>query len=404
VRPLAPDPALRAAANDSLRVYLMTMGQGDELYELFGHDAIWVHDPSKAIDTVYNWGVFDFNAPNFILNFVRGRNMYLMVGDPLDATINFYQQLNRQVWAQELNLTAAEKKSLVDFIHWNLRPENASYRYDEYLDNCSTRVRDAIDRATGGQIRPQLKAIKTNDTYRSHSLRLMQSMKLIVSGADLLLGRPTDVKLTADEASFLPVQLMNYLRNVKLDDGKRAMFKEQFVVNAASRPEEPTTVPRTWEWFAPVGLGLAALVLWIGGAFGNRRPRSAAFIIAFLCAVIGILGAIITLLVTWTAHGSARGNENFFMLNPLWLIIAGVAPAIILRPRDRRKSRGTIAIALALSCVAVLIHVFLLSRQSNWDAILLVLPVELAIGWILLPLSRAGTISANGVLSESPLP
>jgi hypothetical protein len=381
---LFPDPTLRAVVSDSLRIYLLTVGQGDEIYELFGHNAIWVHDPTRAIDTVYNWGVFDFNAPHFILNFVRGRNWYSMDADPLDATINFYQHFNRQIWAQELNLTTAEKKSLVDFIHWNLRPENARYRYDEYLDNCSTRVRDALDRATGGQIRPQLRAIQTTETYRSHSLRLMQGMKAIVSGVELLLARPTDVKLTADQASFLPVQLMKYVQDLTLDGGKRRLVKDAFVVNPAARADEPQTAPKLWTWFAPIGIALAAIVLWLGGAFGPARRRGAAFAMSFLAAVIGILGTIIAFLMTLSDHGSTHANENIFMLNPLWLVIAVVAPMVILHPRHRRNARGLIALALGLACVAPLSHLLLLSRQSNWDVILLILPVELAIGWILL--------------------
>jgi hypothetical protein len=395
--PLA-NPIMRAVASDSLKIFLMTIGQGDEVYELFGHNALWVHDPAQPIDTVYNWGVFDFNAPHFIYNYVRGRNMYTMAADPLGATLGFYQSLNREVWAQELNLTIAEKKSLVDFIHWNLRPENARYLYDEYLDNCSTRVRDAIDRATGGQVRPQLKAIKTTETYRDHSLRLMQRMRAIVSGVDLLLARPTDVKLSADETSFLPVQLMNHLRSVRLDGGKRPLYKDEFVVNEAARPAEPTQVPRLWLWFLPISIALFILVMWLGVSLGaGRLRRTAAFTLSFLAAVLGILGTIITILVTLSDHSAAHGNENFFMLNPFWLFIAVVTPMIILRPRPRRVARRVIAIALGLACVALLSHLVGLSHQSNWDVILPILPVELAIGWVLLSAARTPAPSASAL-------
>ena len=383
-RPVVPDPTLAAITSDSLRIYLVTMGQGDEVYEVFGHDAIWVHDPSKAIDTVYNWGVFSFDQPNFVLRFLHGDMRYMMLGEPLDATIGFYKSLNRDMWAQQLNLTDAEKKTLIDFLHWNERPENSSYRYDYYLDNCSTRVRDAIDRATGGQIRPQLKAIETDETYRSHSLRLMQGMKAMVSGVELLLGRPTDTRLSADETSFLPVQLMKHLRGMKLDGGKRPLFTEEFVVNASTRPREPENVPRLWLWFAPVSIALTALVLWLErGLRAGKRRRGTAFVLTFLSAVLGILGLIITLLVTVTDHTAAHANENFFMLNPLWFVIALLAPMGMLRQRPRPRTMMLIRGAAAFACLAVLVHVVGLSRQANWDAIVLLLPVELAISWTL---------------------
>jgi hypothetical protein len=369
---------------DSLRIYLMTMGVGEDVYELFGHNALWVHDPTQPMDTVYNWGVFDFRTPGFIGRFMLGHMQYMMAGDPIDATIQFYRSLNRQVWVQELDLTDAEKKELVAFLHWNVRPENATYRYDYYRDNCSTRVRDAIDRVTGGQIRPQLKAIKTNETYRGHTLRLMQGDRALVSGVELLLGRPTDVKLSADETSFLPVELLKHLHAVKLDGGRRSLFKRGFVLNEATRPPEPTQVPRLWMAFGSLGIALAALVLWLGrGLREGRRRRVAAFTVSFLAAVLGILGTIITLLVTITDHVAAHSNENMFMLNPLWLVVAAMAPMMILRGAAKQWVVTLARLAAAIGCGALLIHLIGLSRQPNWDAIGLLLPIELAIAWVL---------------------
>src|ERR1041385_272799 len=248
--PLAGQQSTRATlpapTPDSLRLYLLTMDPGDDVYELFGHNAIWVHNPSQAIDSVYNWGVFSFDQPHFVLRFLRGKMEFYMVPDRFDLTLAEYRQRNRTVWAEELNLTPAEKKSLVDFMHWNMRPENSAYRYNYYLDNCSTRVRDALDRVTGGQIRAQLKRIPADETYREHSLRLMQGMHAMVSGVELLLGEPTDAKLSADEASFLPGQLRRYLLPLKLDGGTRPLFKSSFVVNQAVRDPEPSSPPRLW--------------------------------------------------------------------------------------------------------------------------------------------------------------
>jgi hypothetical protein len=396
--PTPPKPATRAVASDSPRIYLMTMGQGDQVYELFGHDALWVHDPTQAMDTVYNWGVFSFDQPHFVLRFLHGDMEYLMLGEPLDVTIAAYKILNRQVWVQELNLTDTERKALVTFLHWNARPENATYRYDYYRDNCSTRVRDAIDRVTGGQVRAQLKAIKTDETYRSHSLRLMQGNEPMVSGVELLLGRPTDVRLSADETSFLPVELLKHLRTVRLDGGKRPLFKEEFVLNEATRPPEPTRAPRLWIWFAPIGVLLTALVLWLSAhaeTIGRRRALAAT--IAILAAIFGILGSVIAALITLTDHVAAHGNENIFMLNPLWLVIAVLGPMVILRRRARTTAVMLVRVAAAAGCVAVLLHLVGLSRQPNWDAIALVLPVELTIAWVLVDASWAVTGRGSSV-------
>jgi hypothetical protein len=360
------------------------MGSGDEVWELFGHDAIWVHDPDDPRDMVYNWGVFDFRTPGFVPRFLRGDMRYTMGADPYDATIAFYRSINRQVWAQELNLTASERKALVTFLHWNMLSENAEYRYDYYRDNCSTRVRDAIDRVTGGQVRPQLRAIKTDETYRGLSLRQMQHMEPMVSGVELALGRRTDVELTADETSFLPVELMQHLRSVTLDRGTRRLIGQEFVINQADRASEPTNVPKLWKGFLAIGLAIAGLIVWLGESAspGRARLRVLASVVAAVAGLFGIIGLIITLLVTVTDHVAAHANENITMLNPLWLIIAVLAPMMILRQRARATTVRLVFAGAVLGFAAVLIHVVGLSRQPNWDVIGLILPVELAIAFV----------------------
>ena len=70
-----------------------------------------------------------------------------------NATLEEVQKGLESIRAQELNLTAAQVDSLRRFLAWNIQPENAEYAYDYYRDNCSTRIRDALDRVLGGAIR-----------------------------------------------------------------------------------------------------------------------------------------------------------------------------------------------------------------------------------------------------------
>jgi hypothetical protein len=387
----APDPMSAVVRSDSLRLYLVTMGQGDAVWELFGHNAIWVHDPAMSFDVIYNWGVFAFDEPGFIGRFLLGDMRYKMIGQYLEPTIAEYRKANRQVWAQELDLTQSEKRALIDYMRWHALPENATYRYDYYLDNCSTRVRDAIDRVVGGAVRSHLRSIPTDATYRSHSLRLMQGEKLLVSGVQVALGRPTDALLNADQASFLPVQLMQHLRGVRLDGGTRPLLGREFVLHAATRPPEPNVAPRLWKGFLPIGLGLAAAVLLL--AFGRRGAeptgsRKLATAIAIIAGFIGTIGTILAFLVTATDHVAAHWNENMFLFNPLWLALAIVAPLLIVRRRAGKPSRWLAVAAASLAVLGVLVHLVGLSRQPNWDVIALALPIELAIATVIVTASR----------------
>ena len=157
-QPPGPRVNVPPEPGSEVTVTLVTMGVGEQVWEQFGHNAIWFHvdrAPSLggAVDVLYNWGILDSSKPYFIPHFLQGRMLYSMGGYPLQQTLIEYTERDRAVWAQELDLTNAQKVALRDFIIWNSRPENAEYRYDYYLDNCSTRVRDALDRVLGGVIR-----------------------------------------------------------------------------------------------------------------------------------------------------------------------------------------------------------------------------------------------------------
>ena len=92
-----------------LRVYLLTMGPGERVWERFGHNAIWIRDPASQPDTAYNYGLFDFQQENFLLRFIRGQMWYWMAGFPAEAYVRTYVRDNRSVWVQELNLPPAAR-------------------------------------------------------------------------------------------------------------------------------------------------------------------------------------------------------------------------------------------------------------------------------------------------------
>src|SRR5665213_2406987 len=59
------------APGQNVSVSLLTAGDGDQIWELFGHTAIWIHDNTTGRDTIFNWGVFDSRKPHFILHFLK---------------------------------------------------------------------------------------------------------------------------------------------------------------------------------------------------------------------------------------------------------------------------------------------------------------------------------------------
>src|SRR6185437_12821667 len=137
--------AERLEPGSQFTVYLVTAGQGDAIWEKFGHTAIWIHDSVSGSDVAYNWGIFDFAQPGFIRRFLQGHMIYWMAPFNDPRMIRQYIAANRSLWVQRLHLSPTQRNTLHDFVAWNAREENKYYRYDYYRDNCSTRVRDVFD-------------------------------------------------------------------------------------------------------------------------------------------------------------------------------------------------------------------------------------------------------------------
>ncbi|HEX2167055.1 MAG TPA: DUF4105 domain-containing protein, partial [Longimicrobiales bacterium] len=248
-----------------LTVYLATMGQGDLVYEKFGHNAIWIQDALTGTTIAYNYGIFDMRQERFILRFVQGRMLYQMGVDDAQFQLSTYAAMNRTVTLQRLNLTPAQRHALREFLEWNWLPQNRDYLYDYFRDNCSTRVRDALDRVLGGQLSRELKGVPTGTTFASHSLRLTAASPATYTGLMIAFGLPANRHIDAWEESFIPMQFMEHLRAIDVpgpDGSTRPLVAEETVAFEADREPPPEVLPgRLWIYLAAGALLAAGLLL-----------------------------------------------------------------------------------------------------------------------------------------------
>jgi hypothetical protein len=371
-----------------LTVYLLTMGPGDQVWEKFGHNAIWIHDEAHHTDIAYHWGLFDFADKNFLPNFVKGRMRYSMGAFDFDDTINQYRLTNRTVWAQKLNLTADQKQRLQQFVLWNVRPENRFYRYDYFRDNCSTRVRDAIDRALGGVIKAQTQKPLSHSTYRFHTSRLTQDDWPVFTGTMMGLGEPTDRDISVYEEMFLPVRMKDRLKSVTVTTplGVQPLVLDEKVLVQATRPSEESTIHRGILNYLLISLLILSLgyFLW---AYGRRGLRTGLVLsLAALWSVVaGIAGVFLAGLWTVTDHIYSYRNENLFQLNPLSLVLAVLLIAFAVRMKRNPAavpSRGLMRWARIVAGLAVLgfaAQALPFLNQVNGDVIALTLPLHLGV-------------------------
>lgn len=393
-----------AAPGDELTVTLVTMGYGEEIWQNFGHNAIWIHDDSGAgSDIAYNYGMFDFDEPGFLGRFLRGEMMYWMGGFDMQRMLDVYIEENRTVWAQELNLTAAQKLQLRAFLEHNALPENRYYRYDYFRDNCSTRVRDALDEVLGGVLRATLGAQVGRRTYRSEALRLTSADIPINAGIDLGLGPATDVPLSAWDESFIPMRFRDHLRGITVDgpDGRVPLVASERVLYQANRDGPPAEPPARFVEFLVAGL-LGFIVFW---GLSRFAPGSVAagFTLAVLVAVwalvTGTLGVVLAALWALTDHTAAYRNANLLQTNPIALGLVVLGPLAILRGRGQRAALGLAVLLAGMSLFELVLGIVPGIRQDTSRMIALFLPIHAGVLLALLRSVRPRATS-RGVRTE----
>jgi hypothetical protein len=390
LKPALPtSTALQSAEPGSeLTVYLLTFGQGDEVWELFGHNAIWIKDRRAGTDVTYNWGMFDFNQPHFIQRFITGDTKYWMEPFDLELMVRVYKQANRSILAQELNLTPAQRTKLQQFVRWNALPQNKFYRYDYYRDNCSTRLRDALDNALGGQLQTATVSRKTSGTYLSHTQRLTQGDIPVYTGVTLALGHPADKPLSMWEEMFLPVRMANDIRSVQIADSTGAsipLVRSEMALFTAGRSPESSSAPNRIPWFLAVGIILAAvLIALVRSAEGGSRIAlfAATFLSTLWSLIAGLSGILLLFAWGFTRHYYMGRNENLLQFDPLSIALVVLTPLAVYGFRGVETSRKLSGWVAAISLLAFVAQGLPVFDQPNGEIIALALPLNLGVLWV----------------------
>lgn len=319
----------------------------------------------------------------------RGTMLYSMGGRYLDDMLAVYRAQDRSVWAQELALTPEQERALQAFVWNNARPENADYIYDYYTDNCSTRARDALDAALGGQLRQAFGEVPSGTTWRWHTRRLLRPVPWAEAGIQLVLGNPGDAAITQWEEMFLPMLLRSHLADATVVvDGETVplVVREVQLLQARGRALPPEAPANRMGWALLAGLLLAGGFAGLGGwAARTRREGGTAPTRVLGLAVLGwslLLGGLgWILLVAWafTDHDFWGWNENLFLASPF--LLAGVWLAIpLLRGRaPGPRLRALLVLVAGVAVAGVALKLLPGVDQGNWEVVAALLPAHLVL-------------------------
>lgn len=391
----------RAERGARMSVAIITYGPGEFVFEKFGHIALALTDSTTGQDIAFNWGMFDFNQPNFLGRFLTGDTKYWMAGYRTADFNAAYMGENRTIRKQALQLTAVQRGAIADFVSWNAQDANKYYRYDYYADNCATRVRDVLNWALNGQLDAPFAVPGSGRTWRNETARITASDPLVYPGIQIALGRNADHVLTKWEESFLPDLLANHLAALTVASASGAPVKlvvSDSVLFTADRAPMPEQAPSRVPMALVLGVVLAALVVLLAGAgTGAGVARVAVAVFAALWfGVGGVLGTALLLAGTVTKHIPYMGaNLTVLQLHPLMLFAAAVITMALWRGVRTRAAVGVSALVALLSVVGLLLQLVPALYQQSGVVLAVVVPVHMAFAIAMLRLrTRARSAGA----------
>lgn len=301
-----------------IRISLLTCTPGQELYSIFGHSAIRVVDSTTNTDLVFNYGTFDFYDPDFYKKFIKGKLLYFVSVDSLQNFLLEYQYDKRGVIEQVLNLSCKEKQAMMSALFENAKEENKYYHYDFNYDNCTTRLRDMLEKATGKELKTKniLPHVKTTFKHLIHDYLNRGGQQWSKLGIDILLGSPLDKKITNREAMFLPDYLMMAFDSSSINHESLVAQKNILLISQEEKKAKPLFTPLLV--FSILFLLIATVSIFAATSF-RVFLKIFDFIFFFTLGLLGIL-----LLFMWfgTNHAMCKNNFNLLWALPLHLPVA----------------------------------------------------------------------------------
>ncbi len=337
--------------SNQAQISIMTCGAGDELYSAFGHTAFRVQDSVLGLDIVYNYGTFDFDRPNFYLNFAKGKLIYSLSRSSFERFLFEYEYEKRWVREQILDVTAAEANQLFQFFENNYRPENRDYLYDPLFNNCSNIVAVVLKAQFGDGIAFGGNHLKKQYTFRQLVREFLPTNSWGAFGIELAFGGITDRTTKVPEQMFAPYYAMHQLTNTT-KSGNPLVKRERTILDYPEPSNRSTFMTSPLFWFSLLLL-FVLMITYLDIRHGTRN-RWLDFV---LFLISGLAGMSILLLWLATDHVVTQNNFNF-----LWLLPGNAIVAFFLLSKEKATWLPKY-LWFALGCMGLMLVIWILRVQ-----------------------------------------
>lgn len=302
---------------DSIFVSLLTCSPGQEVYSLYGHTAIRCWNSRGTLDVAFNYGVFSFTQPHFIWRFVLGKCDYMLEPVQFSLFLRAYARRGSRVTEQVLALNQEEATAILLYLIENSKPENCEYRYNFFYNNCTTMVRDVIERCVQGTVSyedegPQESLREILHTYTAEH-------PWAAEGDDFLLGAEVDKPASMRQKMFAPEYMMRYAdgATVKAPDGStRKLVAETRIL---ARDREVTVEPEFFLTPRQAGWALLAVCVLVVLVEVSLK-RVCTMWSAFLLLMQGLAGILLLFMFLFSEHPAVDSNWLVWPFNPFALL------------------------------------------------------------------------------------
>ena len=313
------DTATQEAARDSLEISMLVCAPGKQIYELYGHSALRLHNLTSGADVVLNYGVFDFHTPHFAWRFMMGLTDYMVGAVDYRYFMADYAMEGRTVGEQVLNLTQDEAYRLAVLAENDWQTPGWAYRYNFLYDNCTTRLIRMVEQAVSGKI-----VWPTEDEEQRTFRNIIHEYAAPASpwytlGQDLILGAEMDVPRSVEQQLFSPVYAMHYMSSAKIaaaDGSMRPLVRQErdCTIGPLAQTEQAFPV-------SPLMVAVGLLCLCLLASLAEWRWRRTFYLLDdVLLVLLGGLGVVVALLFFLSEHPAVGSNWLILLLHPLWLL------------------------------------------------------------------------------------
>jgi hypothetical protein len=327
---------------DYLTIRVVEIGPGTEFFSLWGHLAVMVENELSGRALFYDFGVFSFEDPNLVRNFLSGDLNYKIIVNYAKDELEWYIQDNRDITLYTLNLDSGQKEQIAYALSWNVLPQNRNYLYKIFSDNCVTRVILLIDDALNGEFIERYKNEKGRFTLREHAGRHFYHSWLLYVLLNFIMGEEIDKPSSKYEEMYLPSEFTAALADFSYTDingNIQPLVSSIEKINTAiGRPAVLSRPPHSALYAFLAGMILAIVFMLL--TIFQKKHRGLRIVFYMSQSLMALcwasMGTVLFYAMFFSHHTYTYNNLNIIYANPL---LFAAVPVGILCAFTKQKNK-----------------------------------------------------------------